>query len=412
MLSQDYTTLTLENFAIATKGLPWRARTVLRMVLGISKGVLELTLPHGQKLRIQGKNIGPHADVTLNNWKLPARGFATGTVGAAESYIDGDWDSRDIASFLEFFLVNSTADGVDMTRGKSLLSKITQKIRHLLNANTKAGSKRNISAHYDLGNAFYSQWLDPTMTYSSAMYATGANDLESAQKAKYKALGDSIGLTKDHHVLEIGCGWGGFAEYAAGTVGARVTCLTISREQHDYAVDRMKRLGLSDKVDIKFQDYRDEQGTYDRIASIEMFEAVGEKYWPAFFSKVRDCLKPGGSAGLQIITINDHDFDYYRSKPDFIQRYIFPGGMLPSPLALAKVTKDFGLALKGEVIFGQDYARTLIEWRERFAKAWPTIVPLGFDERFKRLWDFYLYYCEAGFRSEYIDVRQLVYVKS
>lgn len=412
MSLNDFTTLTLENFAIATKGLPWRARTVLRMVLGIKKGALKITLPQGQKLRVSGKEIGPNADVTLNNWRLPARGFATGTVGAAESYIDGDWDSQDIASFLEFFLVNSTSDGVDMTRGKSLLAKITQKIRHLLNANTKAGSKRNISAHYDLGNAFYSQWLDPTMTYSSAMYGSGANDLESAQKAKYKALADSIGLTKDHHVLEIGCGWGGFAEYAAGTVGARVTCLTISKEQHDFAVDRMNRLGLSDKVNIKFQDYRDETGTYDRIASIEMFEAVGEKYWPTFFGKVRDCLKPGGSAGLQIITINDNDFEYYRAKPDFIQRYIFPGGMLPSPTALAKVTKEFGLSLNGQVIFGQDYARTLIEWRERFAKAWPNIVPLGFDDRFKRLWDFYLYYCEAGFRSEYIDVRQMVYVKS
>lgn len=412
LLSVDYITLNADNFKVATKGYPWRARTVLRLLLGIAKGSIEVTLPQGQKLRISGKELGPNADVTLNNWNLPARGFASGTVGAAESYIDGDWESRDVARFLEFFLVNSTSGGVDMTRGQSLISSVTQKIRHLLNANTKSGSKRNISAHYDLGNAFYNQWLDPTMTYSSAMYGSGANDLESAQKAKYKALANSIGLTKDHHVLEIGCGWGGFAEYAAGAVGARVTCLTISREQHDYTVERMKRLGLSDKVDIKFQDYRDETGTYDRIASIEMFEAVGEKYWPTFFGKVRDCLKPGGSAGLQIITINDTDFDYYRSKPDFIQRYIFPGGMLPSPLALAKVTRDFGLALKDQVIFGQDYARTLVEWRERFEKAWPTIVPLGFDDRFKRLWDFYLYYCEAGFRSEFIDVRQLVYVKS
>ncbi len=411
MPPQDYITLTAENFAHVTKGLPWRARTVLRLVLGVSKGTLDLTLPQGQRLRINGKEAGPNADVTLNNWKLPARGFTSGTVGAAESYIDGDWDSRDIACFLEFFLVNSVG-GVDLTRGRSIISGIVQKLRHMFNANTKSGSKRNISAHYDLGNAFYSQWLDPTMTYSSAMYATGANDLESAQKAKYKALADSLSLTKDHHVLEIGCGWGGFAEYAAGTIGARVTCLTISREQHDYAVARMARLGLSGKVTIKFQDYRDEKGIYDRIASIEMFEAVGEKYWPVFFAKLRDCLKPGGAAGLQIITINDNDFDYYRSKPDFIQRYIFPGGMLPSPLALQKVTREFGLNLAGERSFGQDYARTLVEWRGRFNKAWPAIVPLGFDERFKRLWDFYLYYCEAGFRSEFIDVRQLVYVKS
>jgi cyclopropane-fatty-acyl-phospholipid synthase len=403
--------LTRDNFKHLTAGLPWRARTVLRMLLGIKKGALDITLPSGKRYRVNGVEAGPHADVTLRNWGLPTRALSGGTNGAAESYIDGDWDSRNVRDFLEFFLVNST-EGVDMTRGRGLLANVVQKLRHWLNQNSKSGSKRNISAHYDLGNTFYSQWLDPTMTYSSALYATGANDLETAQKAKYKALAEAIGLTKDQHVLEIGCGWGGFAEYAAGTVGARVTGLTISREQHDFAVERMRKAGLADRVEIKFQDYRDEAGSYDAIASIEMFEAVGEKYWPVFFGKVRDCLKTGGKAGLQIITINDRDFEYYRAKPDFIQRYIFPGGMLPSPSALLSATANAGLKPAGERIFPQDYARTLAEWRERFGKAWPTIVPLGFDERFKRLWDFYLYYCEAGFRTEFIDVRQVVYAKA
>jgi cyclopropane-fatty-acyl-phospholipid synthase len=403
--------LTRENFRQVTSGLPWRARTIMRMLLGIKKGALSITIPGGRHFRVSGTESGPHADITLNNWKLPSRALVGGSTGAAESYVDGDWDSHNIRDFLEFFLVNST-EGVDMTRGRNIVANLVQKLRHWMNQNSKAGSKRNISAHYDLGNAFYSQWLDPSMTYSSALYETGANDLESAQKAKYKALADAIGLTKDQHVLEIGCGWGGFAEYAAGTVGARVTGLTISREQHDYAVERMRKAGLSDRVEIKFQDYRDETGTYDAIASIEMFEAVGEKYWPTFFGKVRSSLKAGGKAGLQIITINDRDFDYYRAKPDFIQRYIFPGGMLPSPMALAKATGNAGLSLVNQRVFPQDYARTLAEWRDTFGKAWPSIVPLGFDERFKRLWDFYLYYCEAGFRAEFIDVRQVVYSKA
>jgi cyclopropane-fatty-acyl-phospholipid synthase len=406
---KDITVLTRENVDRMVSGLPWKARAVLRRLVAMPRGILDLTMPNGQHIRIRGREAGPHADLKLNNWKLPARALTGGTVGAAESYMDGDWESRDVTSFLELFLVNSSA-GLDFTRG-TLLAKAVDKLRHWMNENTKRRSKKNISAHYDLGNAFYGQWLDRTMTYSSALYE-GANTLEGAQTAKYKALADAIGLKAGEHVLEIGCGWGGFAEYAAGTVGARVTGLTISREQHDYAVARMERLGLSEKVEIKFQDYRDETGVYDRIASIEMFEAVGEKFWPVFFDKVKACLKPGGSAGFQIITINDNDFEYYRAKPDFIQRYIFPGGMLPSPTALEKVTREAGLSEAGLRVFPQDYARTLAEWRERFGAAWPTIVPLGFDMRFKRLWDFYLHYCEAGFRSEYIDVRQVVYARA
>jgi cyclopropane-fatty-acyl-phospholipid synthase len=283
------------------------------------------------------------------------------------------------------------------------------RVQHWLNRNTRKGSRKNISAHYDLGNAFYKEWLDPTMTYSSALFSTGAHDLESAQTAKYRTLALDLGIGPKDHVLEIGCGWGGFAEFAARDIGCRVTGLTISREQHDFAVARMAKAGLSDKVEIKLQDYRDETGKYDRIASIEMFEAVGEEYWPVFFGKVKDCLKAGGTAGMQIITINESAYPTYRKRPDFIQRYVFPGGMLPTPAILKSLGAEQGLSYLRERVFAQDYARTLAEWRKRFWGSWEKINPLGFDDRFKKLWEFYLHYCEAGFRAEYIDVRQVIY---
>jgi cyclopropane-fatty-acyl-phospholipid synthase len=310
--------------------------------------------------------------------------------------------------FLELFVINAE-QGEQLSAGRNWLIGTIQRVRHWLNANTRSRSKKNISAHYDLGNAFYREWLDPSMTYSSALYQTGANDLESAQHEKYRALARDTGIGPSDHVLEIGCGWGGFAEFAAREIGCKVTGLTISREQFDYASERIQKAGLSDRVEIKFQDYRDETGTYDRIASIEMFEAVGEKYWPVFFRKVKDSLRPGGTAGMQIITINEQWYPLYRKRPDFIQRYVFPGGMLPTPALLRSLGADEGLSLLRERVFPQDYARTLAEWRERFWQAWPRLTPLGFDERFKRLWEFYLHYCEAGFRAEYIDVRQVVY---
>ena len=222
--------------------------------------------------------------------------------------------------------------------------------------------------------------------------------ISRAQRRKYKALADAIDLRKEHHVLEIGCGWGGFAEYAAGEIGCRVTGLTISKEQYDFAVERMARAGLSDRVTIKLQDYRDETGFYDRIASIGMFEAVGEEYWPAYFEQLAKRLKDNGRAGLQVITIQDRFFQSYRKEIDFIRRYIFPGGMLPSPEKMAALGQTVGLALEKERIFGLDYARTLAEWRDRFHAAWPDLTPMGFDERFRRMWDYYLSYCEAGFR--------------
>lgn len=396
------------NFSDFARGLPARARMVLAAAMTLPAGRLTATLPDKRRVVVGGSAPGPDAEVILHNWKLPARAFSGGTIGVAESYMDGDWESPDVTSFLELFVVNQDA-GERVSGGANWFLNALQRLRHWLNDNTRSGSRRNIAAHYDLGNAFYEKWLDPSMTYSSALYATGANDLESAQAAKYRALARDTGIGPADHVLEIGCGWGGFAEFAAREIGCRVTGLTISQEQHDYARARMQKAGLGDRVEIKLQDYREERGTYDRIASIEMFEAVGEKYWPVYFEKLKSCLRPGGTAGLQVITIRDDVYPLYRKRPDFIQRYVFPGGMLPSPSILRSIGEEHGLSYLRERVFPQDYARTLAAWRDRFWASWKDIAPLGFDQRFKKLWEFYLHYCEAGFRAEYIDVRQVVY---
>jgi cyclopropane-fatty-acyl-phospholipid synthase len=284
-------------------------------------------------------------------------------------------------------------------------------LRHLSNANTKRGSRRNILAHYDLGNEFYAAWLDASMTYSSARFDAKVRDLETAQRAKYAALAEHLELKPGDHVLEIGCGWGGFAEFAAREYGVRVTGITISDEQLAYSCARMERAGLSDLVEIRRQDYRDVEGQFDKVASIEMFEAVGEKYWPAYFTKIADVLKPGGRAGLQIITIKDELFDAYRKRADFIQRYVFPGGMLVSLDRLKEETAKVGLVWRQAEAFGQSYADTLAEWTRRFTAKWGDIRAMGFDERFKQLWLFYLSYCEAGFRTGRTNVVQLELAK-
>ncbi|MEM7214211.1 MAG: cyclopropane-fatty-acyl-phospholipid synthase family protein [Pseudomonadota bacterium] len=399
-----------DNFSEARKAVPFIARKAFDLLLRLEYGKLLFQLPTGRKFKFDAGNPGPDASLVLNNWRLPRRMVMGGTIGVAESYMEHDWDSPDVTQLMEFFLVNKSAyDGVAK---QNIFMGVVENVRHWLNRNNKSGSKRNIAAHYDLGNDFYSLWLDPSMTYSSAIYEDGANSLERAQEDKYRSLATRMGITPDSHVLEIGSGWGGFAEYVGKAIGARVTGLTISGEQLDYARKRIQKAGLQDKVDFRFQDYRDETGKYDQIASIEMFEAVGEEYWPVYFEKVHDCLKPDGTAGLQIITIDDESFETYRRRTDFIQRYIFPGGMLPSPTALEQVTSEKGLSLSEERIFPQDYAKTLSEWRVRFLARWDDIKKLGFDERFKRMWEFYLYYCEAGFKSEGIDVRQMFYRRS
>lgn len=399
--------ITLSNISEVTANLPFHVASILKALTRLQKGALTVTLPDGKTYRFDSGGIGPMADITLHNWNPPKRALLGGSIGIAESYMDHEWDSSDVTAFLELFSINYDL-GNEMT-SPSYFQVILERFRHWMNTNTKRGSKKNISAHYDLGNEFYSLWLDKSMTYSSAIYERETNSLEAAQEAKYRSLVERTGIGDGDKVLEIGCGWGGFAEYVAKNTNAHLTGLTISREQLDFAQKRIFEAGLNEKVDLKFQDYRDERGLYDKIISIEMFEAVGERYWGTYFRKLKDCLKSGGKAGLQIITISDRSFEKYRSRPDFIQKYVFPGGMLPSPTALSSIATDVGLRENEPRIFGYDYARTLEEWRLRFWDRWEEIKLLGFDERFKRMWEFYMHYCEAGFKSDNIDVRQVFY---
>ena len=315
-----------------------------------------------------------------------------------------------MTQFLYLFCVNH--DLIQQMLSDKPLMRFVQIVRHWFNRNTRRQARRNIYAHYDIGNAFYSAWLDPSMTYSSALFEDHAQDSTAAQNNKYRRLAEAIDLQPGQKLLEIGCGWGGFAEYAAKTFGAKVVGLTISKEQRDFAQARIQNAGLGDKVEIRLQDYRDERDRYDRIASIEMIEAVGEQFWPKYFSQLRDRLLPGGLAGIQAITIQDSLFQTYRREVDFIQRYVFPGGMLPSPQVLKSLGERFGVPVIREHIFGQDYAKTLAIWRSNFRAAWPNLMPSGFDDRFRRLWEYYLAYCEAGFLSGNIDVRQVVFAKS
>lgn len=402
--------VTRETFDNVTRGKPFHVRHLLSALCELEYGRLTIELPNGERYRFIGKQKGPDASVVLGHWRALQRAKSGGSIGLAESYMDGEWHSDDVTTFLELFSLNY--DLSVKVGPTSLLRNVLFKLRHWMNENTKLGSKRNIAAHYDLGNDFYSLWLDASMTYSSGVYEKRANSLEAAQQAKYRSLIQKAEIGENDHVLEIGCGWGGFAEYAAKHAKARVTALTISRRQLEFAKKRIFKAGLNEKVEFKFQDYRDERSEYDRIASIEMFEAVGEKYWDVYFSKIRNCLKQGGRAGLQIITIADERFKRYKNHPDFIQRYIFPGGMLPSPSILTKLVNNAGLREDRPHIFGHDYARTLAQWRHNFGQKWDEICQLGFDDRFRRMWEFYLHYCEAGFRSKNIDVRQVFLTKN
>lgn len=398
-----------ESLEEATRDLPLFAREALRRAAGLRRGALTLNMPDGRALRFAGPEPGVEAVMTVRDLAFARRLASSGDLGLAEAFLREEWDSPDLAAFLLLFASNRDLVAT-LLPGKPFV-RLWQVFRHLLNRNTRLGARRNIHAHYDLGNRFYGAWLDPTMTYSAALFAPGDNDLASAQTRKYRAICQAADLRPEHHVLEIGCGWGGFAEFAASQIGCRVTGLTISDEQFAFARRRIAEAGLVDRVEISLLDYRGERGTYDRIVSIEMFEAVGERFWPTFFRQMRDRLVAGGRAGLQVITIREDSFDWYRREIDFIRRYVFPGGMLPSPAVLRDLGRRSGLPIQGERIFGLDYAATLTHWRERFRAAWPDLAPLGFDERFRRLWEYYLAYCEAGFRSGNIDVRQVVFAK-
>ena len=401
--------VTPDTAGTALGGLPRTARLAFGFAARLRRGTLDVDLPDGRRLRFGGIDPGPAAHMVVRDLGFARRLVNGGDIGVAEAYLRGEWETPDLTQFLYVFCLNH--DAVQSMLGDKPLVRLLQLFGHWRNRNTKRQARRNIHAHYDLGNRFYAAWLDRTMTYSSAIYEHGDNDLSAAQTRKYQSLAERIRLAPGQRVLEIGCGWGGFAEFAARTYGVSVVGLTISREQHDFAARRIAEAGLADKVEIRMQDYRDERGSYDRIASIEMLEAVGEEYWPIYFRQLAERLVPSGLAGIQTITIQDRLFGSYRSEVDFIRRYIFPGGMLPTPAILTALGERFGMPLVGERIFGHDYARTLADWRGRFRSAWPTLVPMGFDERFRRLWEYYLSYCEAGFLSGNIDVRQMVFAK-
>ena len=371
-------------------------RTVFALLDKLSGGRLTVRLPDGRCVAFgHGERC---VSLHVHDERLFARVLARGDIGFAEAYLDGWWESPDLTGVLALLARNREV----LTRAVygSWRQLLSARMRHWFNRNSRAGSKRNIMAHYDLGNAFYRQWLDPSMSYSAALYrAQDDGSLLTAQHAKYHRILDRLQAKAGECVLEIGCGWGGFAELAV-QAGLQVTGLTLSPAQLAWAQQRVP------SADLRLQDYRDTQAQFDHLVSIEMFEAVGERWWPTYFSTVARALKPGGKALIQSITIRDDLFSAYRRGTDFIQQYIFPGGMLPSRSAFRRAAERQGLQVTDEFAFGPDYARTLAEWRAAFEAHWPQIAALGFDETFRRLWRFYLCYCEAGFLAGNIDVVQ------
>jgi cyclopropane-fatty-acyl-phospholipid synthase len=377
-------------------------RLLLMLLRRIVVGRLEFQTPAGEIVAHQAAVPGPDARLVLHNWRMPRRLLFGGDVGFAESFMDGDWSSPDLPAVIEFAALNQPAFGRAIEA--SLPARWLNRLLHLRRANTRSGSRRNIEAHYDLGNDFYAAWLDGGMSYSSALYTTPGQSLEDAQAAKLARVTDLLDLSGGERVLEIGCGWGGLAEHLIRAAGCRVSGITLSPAQRAFTQARLESAGLTMYADIRLEDYRDGVETFDRIVSIEMFEAVGMDYWHTYFTRLRERLAAGGAAVLQVISIADAKFESYRASPDFIQRHIFPGGMLPSPSALRRCIAAAGLALTHEETFGLSYAATLAEWRRRFHRAWPDLTRLGFDERFRRKWDYYLAYCEGGFRAGAIDV--------
>ncbi|MBI1358982.1 MAG: methyltransferase domain-containing protein [Alphaproteobacteria bacterium] len=387
-------------------GLTTSFRLAAMVMARLRKGQIDFVMPDGRTFRFTGPEPGPKAEVIVHDPTFARRVLTGGDIGFAEAFMDAQFDTPSLPDVLEYFTCNFESAG-KLAVGERL-TQLFNSVKHMLRANSKKGSKRNILAHYDLGNDFYARWLDPSMTYSSAVYERPDLTLEEAQRAKYAAIASYLDLKPGARLLEIGSGWGGFAEYVAKTFNVNVTSVTISDAQHAYAVQRIARAGLADRVDIQLRDYRDITGQFDAVASIEMFEAVGEKYWPQYFGKIGEVLKPGGKAALQIITIEEDQFEAYRRRPDFIQHYIFPGGMLPSEGRLRTETENAGMSFRVARMFGKDYARTLSEWEKRFEEAWPKIKGEAFDERFRRLWLYYLAYCQAGFRVGTIDVGHFV----
>ena len=391
------------------KNLPRYFATAFGVTKKGQNGCIDFVLDDGRTFRAEGPHPGPVCEIQIHNFGIFERLLREGQLGFCDAYLDGQWSTPDLQAFMDY--IHADNDEVfDSFPGQKLV-QFYERLRFWMQGNSKGQARKNISYHYDLGNDFYGLWLDKTMTYSSALFETGQESLEEAQTAKYASMVDQMGVNAGDHVLEIGCGWGGFAEYAAKERGLSVTCLTISKEQIKYAQDRINAAGLQDLVTLKLQDYRDETGVYDGIASIEMFEAVGEKYWPSYFQTVHDRLKPGGQATLQIITVRDDRFEIYRKSVDFIQKYIFPGGMLPSPLVLSKQAQEAGLKVVKSIEFGESYSETLRRWHDTFNDKWDQVLTMGFDDRFRRMWNFYLTSCAATFHYGNCDVTQITISK-
>ena len=380
--------------------LPRASRLALTLLDALEHGALAVELPDGQRLR--AGHGGLVAQFRVRDHAAFDRALAAGDIGLAEAWMEAQWDSDDPTAVLRLLSRNRERIG-QVVYGR-MLHLIGHRVWHVLRANTRVGARRNIEAHYDLGNAFYALWLDPGMTYSAAVFDAPSDTLETAQLRKYRRILDRLGARPGQTLLEIGCGWGGFAEVAAREYGCKVLGITLSPAQLAAARVRAERNGFADQVRFELCDYRDVRGHYDHIVSIEMIEAVGERYWPAYFNQLAALLRPGGRCLIQAITIDDALFGRYRRGTDFIQRYIFPGGMLPSPAAFARQARAAGLRLDGDFAFGRDYARTLAIWHQRFLANLSAVRNLGFSEQFVRMWRFYLSYCEAGFDTGDIDV--------
>ena len=407
--------------SILSPDAPASARRVFRLLSRLQHGRLDIEWPGGGHSRFPALQAGDddpaglRATLRLNNWRVFDRTIKSGDIGLAESYIDGDWQTPDLSALLSLFILNR--DQLEDVVYGSWLGSLLYRVKHWINRNSREGSARNIHAHYDLGNAFYRMWLDPSMNYSSAWFEgrraqelAGA-DLQSAQAAKVRRALDEAGVTRGSRVLEIGCGWGAVAECAASERQAHVTGVTLSREQLEWAQRRLADKGLGASADLRYQDYRElaalhETEPFDAIVSIEMFEAVGRAWWPKYFDTVKRCLRPGGRACIQTITIRDDLFERYARSTDFIQQYIFPGGMLPSPSGFEAMARAAGLIVERRLAFGGDYAETLRRWRHAFVQREQEIRQVGFDTRFVRIWSFYLGYCEAAFDRGNTDVMQ------
>lgn len=372
---------------------------VWHLLRGLACGQLVVDTPAGRYAGDSGRP-GPQAQLTLHAWRSLVRFLTGGSIGFARSYIEREWSSPDLAALLELACRNAALS----SRKLPAPLRAVRRLRHALRRNTRHGSRRNITAHYDLGNEFFTKWLDEGLTYSSALFSSPDQSLEDAQRAKLDRVIDWLDLASGQDVLEIGFGWGSLAERMVLQHGCHLTGLTLSTEQLAFARRRLSRLGRLPPPDLRLQDYRDIEGSFDRIVSIEMLEAVGERYWPLFFGKLAARLRPNGVAVLQVITIDERYFADYRRNPDFVQQYIFPGGMLPTVAAIEEQVAHAGLDLQMVEHFGASYARTLAAWRARFERHWPEIEALGFDRRFKRMWEYYLAYCEAGFRAKALDV--------